>query len=54
MVSNLDLKTRQDQTYLGTLVLQSIFIAYIFLLDGESKDENLKAKIDHLALTTSS
>ena len=51
-ISNLDLKTRQSQTHLGTLLLGSIPIVHECSEDGNNKDQDLKAKIYHLALTT--
>ena len=51
-MSNLDSKTRRSQTRLGTLLLGSIPIVYERLEDGNNKDQDLKAKINHLALTT--
>ena len=51
-IGNLDSKTRRSQTRPGTLLLGSIPIVHERLEDGNNKDQDLKAKIYHLALTT--
>ena len=51
-ISNLDSKTRRSQTRPGTLLLGSIPIVHKRSEDGNNKDQDLKAKIYHLALTT--
>ena len=51
-IGNLDSKTRRSQIRLGTLLLGSIPIVYERSEDGNNKDQDLKAKIYHLALTT--
>ena len=51
-IGNLDSKTRRSQTCPGTLLLGSIPIVHKRLEDGNNKDQDLKAKIYHLALTT--
>ena len=51
-IGNLDSKTRRIQTRLGTLLPGSISIVHERLEDRNNKDQDLKAKIYHLALTT--
>ena len=51
-INNLDSKTRLSQTRPGILFLGSIPIVYERLKDGNNKDQDLKAKIYHLALAT--
>ena len=51
-IGNLDSNTWQSQTHLGTLFLGSIFIVHERSEDKNNKDQDLKAKIYYLALTT--
>ena len=51
-IGNLDSKTWRSQTCLGTLLLGSIPIVHEHSEDGNNKDQDLKVKIYHLALTT--
>ena len=51
-IGNLDSKTRRSQIRPGTLLLGSISIVYEHLEDRNNKDQDLKAKIYHLALKT--
>ena len=51
-IENLDSKTWRCQTRPGTLLLGSISIVHECSEDGNNKDQDLKAKIYHLALTT--
>ena len=51
-ISNLDSKTRRSQIRPDTLLLGSIPIVHKRSEDGNNKDQDLKAKIYHLALTT--
>ena len=51
-ISNLDSKTWRSQTRPSTLLLGSILIVHERSEDGNNKDQDLKAKIYHLALTT--
>ena len=51
-IGNLDSKTRWSETRPSTLLLGSIPIVHERLEDGNNKDQDLKAKIYHLALTT--
>ena len=51
-IGNLDSKTRRSQTRPSTLLLGFIPIVHERLEDGNNKDQDLKAKIYHLALTT--
>ena len=51
-IGNLDSKTRQCQTRPSILLLGSIPIIYKRLEDGNNKDQDLKAKIYYLALST--
>ena len=52
IIGNLDSKTRRSQIRPGTLLLGSIPIVHEHSEDGNNKDQDLKAKIYHLALTT--
>ena len=51
-IGNLDSMTWRNQTRPGTLLLGSIPIVHKRLEDENNKDQDLKAKIYHLALTT--
>ena len=51
-IGNLDSKTWRSQIRPGTLLLGSIPIVHERSEDGNNKDQDLKAKIYHLALTT--
>ena len=51
-IGNLDSKTQQSQTCPYTLLLGSIPIIHERLEDGNNKNQDLKAKIYHLALIT--
>ena len=51
-IGNSNSKTWRSQTCPGTLFLGSIPIAHERLEDGNNKNQDLKAKIYHLALTT--
>ena len=51
-IGNLDSKTRRSQIRPDILLLGSIPIVHECLEDGNNKDQDLKAKIYHLALTT--
>ena len=51
-INNLDLKIWRSQTCPGTPFLGSILIVHERLEDGNNKDQDLKAKIYHLALST--
>ena len=51
-IDNLDSKTWRSQTHPGTLLLGSILIVHEHLENGNNKDQDLKVKIYHLALTT--
>ena len=51
-ISNLDSKIRRSQTRPSTLLLGSIPIVHEHSEDGNNKNQDLKAKIYHLALTT--
>ena len=51
-IGNLDSKTRRSQIHPDTLLLGSIPIVHEHSEDGNNKDQDLKAKIYHLALTT--
>ena len=51
-IGNMDFKTRQSQTRPSTLLLGSILIVHKRLEDKNNKNQYLKAKIYHLALTT--
>ena len=51
-IGNLDVKTRQSQNHLKTLLLGSIPIVHEQAEDLNNNDRDLKAKIYHLALRT--
>ena len=51
-IGNLDSKTQRSQTRLGILLLGSIPSVHKRSKDGNNKNQDLKAKIYHLALTT--
>ena len=51
-IGNLDSKTQRSQTRPDNLLLGSISIIHERSEDGNNKDQDLKAKIYHLALTT--
>ena len=51
-IGNLDSKTQRSQICPGTLFLGSIPIVNKRSENGNNKDQDLKAKIYHLALTT--
>ena len=51
-IVNLDSKTWRSQICLGTLFLGSISIVYENSKDKNNKNQDLKDKIYHLALTT--
>ena len=51
-ISNLDSKTRWSQIHPGILLLGCISIVHKHLEDRNNKDQDLKAKIYHLALKT--
>ena len=51
-IGNLDLKTWRSQIRPSTPLLGSIPIVHECLEDGNNKDQDLKAKIYRLALTT--
>ena len=52
IMGNLDSKIRQSRTRPDILLLGSIPIVHEHSEDGNNKDQDLKAKIYHLALTT--
>ncbi len=52
IISNIDIKTCQNQNWLDNLLLISIPIVHKQVEDSNNEDRDLKGKIYHLALET--